>query len=614
MRDLLQQLIVRQHATLRASVDGAMDNAIDATDSDHLNLNRQHLISLVLAEAALTKAATDFPDHPPQIVVVGPTQAGKSSVTNMLIGDVQADASPMAGYTVHCQGFYLTSDESAGNEHNWLARIFTGQSQQSQAALDRDRLSNFSLSTLHKADAVLTGNVVWDTPDFDSVDSLSYSEPVLRAIALADVVVLVVSKEKYADKSVWNLLRLLRDLQVPVVPVMNRTDPSVRAELAESFQQKYQRIDADADDMALRFIDDYASQPELAFNSVEVRGLQSDIAAVVTQSGAHRNSETLTRAAHSFIRMHWHDWTASINAEHRLRELWQSDVDLVCDEIIDLYQREYLQHDRYKETFQLALAELLTLLEIPGIAEPITRIRGMVTWPVRKLRSVAEARQRDSDVEQDDRSEERRLLEELGAHAFTRLASRCAERQSADDYWSAVSDNLAQRQPDLTAGYHRALDSYQIMLRGEVECAAQSLYKKLEEQPATLNKLRAARVTADAAAIVLAVKSGGLGAVDLVVAPAMLSLTTMLTEGALGKYMDSVQNDLRSYQQREMAALVQKRLRVKLKSVAADLDRVNDHYISEKQLVESARQLGIQTDKATDATMDAVADTQAVQK
>jgi len=48
--------------------------------------------------------------------------------------------------------------------------------------------------------------------------------------------------------------------------------------------------------------------------------------------------------------------------------------------------------------------------------------------------------------------------------------------------------------------------------------------------------------------VVLAVKSGGLGAVDLVVAPAMLSLTTLLTEGALGQYMHRVQKKLTAFQ------------------------------------------------------------------
>ena len=98
------------------------------------------------------------------------------------------------------------------------------------------------------------------------------------------------------------------------------------------------------------------------------------------------------------------------------------------------------------------------------------------------------------------------------------------------------------------------------MLQVEIDSAAQSLYQKLKEQPATLNSLRATRVTADAAAVVLAVKSGGLGAVDLVLAPAMLSLTTLLTEGALGKYMDRIQRQLTAYQEKEVQSVIDRKI------------------------------------------------------
>ena len=46
----------------------------------------------------------------------------------------------------------------------------------------------------------------------------------------------------------------------------------------------------------------------------------------------------------------------------------------------------------------------------------------------------------------------------------------------------------------------------------------------------------------------LAVKSGGLAPTDLILAPAMLSVTTLLTESALGKYLDSVKRELKQRQ------------------------------------------------------------------
>jgi len=132
-----------------------------------------------------------------------------------------------------------------------------------------------------------------------------------------------------------------------------------------------------------------------------------------------------------------------------------------------------------------------------------------------------------------------------------------------------LQTDLKDARDDLKKGWKNESDNHQLLLKVETERAARALYKKLEEQPATLNSLRAARVTADAAAVVLAVKSGGLGAADLVIAPAVLSLTTMLTESALGQYMKKVQQDLKRYQKKSVSSMVNRKLKIKLHSLAS---------------------------------------------
>ena len=73
---------------------------------------------LLYAEAFMRKGRLidEQPGHPLQIAVIGPTQAGKSSVTNLLLNDTQAGVSPLAGYTVHAQGFChrLTTEACEG--------------------------------------------------------------------------------------------------------------------------------------------------------------------------------------------------------------------------------------------------------------------------------------------------------------------------------------------------------------------------------------------------------------------------------------------------------------------------------------------------------------------
>ena len=77
-------------------------------------------------------------------------------------------------------------------------------------------------------------------------------------------------------------------------------------------------------------------------------------------------------------------------------------MDKVAAETAQRYRTEYIDSDRHREVIQLALSELLVLLEVPGMAKPLSKIRSVVTWPVRTL--VGAARE-PSPVANDDRND-----------------------------------------------------------------------------------------------------------------------------------------------------------------------------------------------------------------
>jgi len=144
-----------------------------------------------------------------------------------------------------------------------------------------------------------------------------------------------------------------------------------------------------------------------------------------------------------------------------------------------------------------------------------------------------------------------------------------------------MNHRLREQRATLTKHFELASVNYQEQFSPQIEAAAHGLYAKLEEQPVLLNSLRAARVTTDAAAVALAVKSGGLAAADLVVAPAMLSVTTLLTESVLGRYMDHVKQGLKAEQRTQVrqqllhlpqdaALILDDQLRAELESIDAD--------------------------------------------
>jgi predicted GTPase len=571
---------------------------------------RSELTTLMFADALERKIilSRSHPDHPLQVVVVGPTQVGKSTLVSLLLGvtdasdeagvtanaKASAQASAQAGFTVHCNGFAF-----APHDESWLPVYFNTMKRQPAQALQRTVLGEYSYAdvsaSLAPDTAAQFGNMaLWDTPDFDSVASFHYRSPVLQTMALADVVVMVVSKEKYADKSVWDALDMLALAGKPVIVVINKTSPSVRQQLTESVNSKYSQITARHAESTLPqvlFIDEVANPQTGLLQSEDLQTLKKHIADLPERAPV----DTMQAGLDRLVSQHWHDWVQPISAHHTQQQQWKQMVQQASVGLVNRYQAEFLDNSsRHRETFQLAVAELLVLLEVPGMAEPLTRIRNIVTWPVRKVISTATQHNPAGTNKQDKRSEERRLLEELFDHGLTTLAVQISEQENNQQWWAELGTKLQAAEPAFTKGYHNELDNYQTLLKVETERAARALYTKLQEQPATLNSLRAARVSADAAAVVLAVKSGGLGAVDLVVAPAMLSLTSMLTEGALGQYMKKVQQDLKNYQKKAVTSLINRKLAIKLNALAPESG------ISVQQLKQTARHYNVSEGAATD--------------
>lgn len=521
------------------------------SDPEQAELIRDRLNSLRLANAVLTKLSLNrsLPDHLPQIAILGPTQSGKSTLVNLLAGSDIAGVSPLAGYTVHAQGF------SSGDEHSTglsTGELFADFEKITQQHLDSEILKAYSLESVGPLFDPLPPSVLWDSPDFDSVESRGYRSAVLRVAALADVLVLMVSKDKYADKAVWDMLTLLKPLNKPTLVCINKLSESDTTAVLESFNERH-RETFGADSPLPQIIpipyvknlDSSASQMLHKCRDTIQQSLKHLLAGIDrTQHSA---------GASQLLQTHWQQWLEPALKEHAARKQWQSEVDLAITEGVQRYRDGYLEHPQKYDTFNRALAELLTLLEVPGLAAALGKTRSVVTWPVRKLfnfgQTFLEKEQGEAIVPTEL---EDTVLQQAHAHIMTHLGAvildQQTDRTAQSGWWTSLAHTLRTEKNQHSETFRYAIDQYQADFIPEIEGAAENLYLKLQEQPTLLNTLRVARVSTDAAAVVLAVKSGGLAASDLVIAPAMLSLTTMLTEGVLGKYMESVKADLKSRQ------------------------------------------------------------------
>ena len=547
-------------------------------DESNKSLFQQRIDDLILAEAFLRKGQmlNKMPDYPLQIAVVGPTQAGKSSLVNVLLNSSVASVSPLAGYTMHPQGF---CDGVSISECNGLQWYFGRFQQMPQHQLPKDRHDCYSLTQNSADSSFLPNCVLWDTPDFDSIDSLNYREGVTRTIALADLVVLVVSKEKYADQSVWDIMADIEVLQQPTLICLNKLSEGSETLLINSLKDKWRQLRKDEfPEVVPLYYQKQLGKPEWP----DAKPLQKLVKQVSRKKQARLEQELLQK--------HWHNWLEPVLAEHSLLNDWHRLIDQVIKQGLESYQRDYLNHPHHYETFQHALAELLNLLEIPGLAGILASTRRMLTWPIRKMMSIGRKRLHIADS-----SQEITLLNQIAEHVLIQLADKLlnqAEENRQSQWWKEFSSLLRTQRTTILNEFSRSAQQYHLAFQEEVESTANRLFRKLQEQPALLNSLRATRVTADATVIALALHTGGIGMHDLVIAPAMLTVTSLLAESAIGSYMNRVETELKQRQLDAVKkALFFGSMKQKLLELSGQLSSVSYFNITPEQLQQAESQL-----------------------
>lgn len=506
--------------------------------------------SLLIMEVALRRQAwlEASQDRPLQIAVIGPTQVGKSSLTNLLLDRELAGVSPLAGYTQHLQGFAVNLSEDAVTE---VAQQLPHLQQVARDALSSEVLDAFSIQSVtdEGEDALL----VWDTPDFDSITAASYRHNVLRIAALADMLVMVVSKDKYADLTVWKTLETLAPLSQPTLLMLNKMTTDAEALVTDDVQKRLASAGLIEESLGVYTLPlvkaDEQHRLQQAVTVVRERLLQAEpLKAKAWQASCDRMAAK-----------HWQQWLAPVRAEIEQQQQWQQIVDEQIASAMSQYERDFLANPKRYDALQRTLVRLLMLLEVPGVAQPIQQVRQVVTWPLRKLMSLGrDMVQGERASEWKDYGNEPDVLMQIMEHVLLQARSAIREQVQTNDsvWWDTVDQHVRQQEVAIKEAFQARVISYHEAFEEQINDAAESLYEKLKEQPAVLNSLRATRATADAAGIAFAINTGGVGLSDFILAPAVLSLTSMLAEGALGSYMTHIESDLKQQQ----GALVQEQI------------------------------------------------------
>ncbi|NOQ16218.1 MAG: GTP-binding protein [Methyloprofundus sp.] len=534
------------------------------------------LEQLTFIEAFLQRI--ELKSLPINVAVIGPTQSGKSSIVNLLLNQESAGVSPLAGFTVHPQGFSVAQK---ADDLMSVKTYFSDIEEVMQSSLDHHQYDCYSLSACQQHN--LAPCIVWDTPDFDSIDAQSYKNSLLKTIALADILVLVVSKEKYADQSVWDVLQLIAPLKQPVLVVLNKLGSDSETLIIESFKEKWQQLRTD-------------EMPELIPFLFTKGGLvnahEKVLNGLINNKINKLKSKNYEQFARQFIQMHWTEWLAPVKAEQEAEAQWLILIDKILEEGLINYQRDYLDHPHHYDTFQNALAHLLTLLEVPGIAQILGKSRRILTWPMRKLFSSGRSKKQGAYPA----TQETIVLQQIAEHILLQLGDKILNQidpaQGKDSWWKSINQQLRLDKQGILLQFEEKTLVYHENFKQDIDETAQGLYRKLEENPAILNSLRATRVTADAAMLVLTLQAGGIGLHDLLIAPAMLSLTAFLAESAVGGYLHKAetqlkQQQLNAVQQQLLCAVLEQALRQLPEKMAST------HYfnISAQQLADVEAQL-----------------------
>lgn len=512
------------------------------------------------------------------IAVIGPTQSGKSTMVNLLLDQDAAGVSPLAGYTVYPQGFAV---DLKTEDLSYIAQHFAGFREVQQFSLEPESYACYSLN--HLGTQSLPRCLLWDTPDFDSIDAQSYREGVLKSLALADVLVLVVSKEKYADQSVWDVLALIEPLSQPVLVVINKLIADSQSLVVDSFKQRWQQIRQDKTP---------AIMPVLFTKGDIAQECQTELIHLLQHNMHKVQRKKNSAVATSFMQQHWQSWLAPVRSEQEAQTTWQILIDQAVKQATIEYQRDYLDHPHHYDTFQNALAQLLTLLEVPGLANIIAQSRKILAWPLRKVFAIGKKKYAQAFP----KTLETAVLQQIAEHVFLQLGDQVLDQidqtQGNNKWWKAINSQLRQDKAVILQHFVRSTDIYHQDFKQQIETTAQGLYHKLEEHPALLNGLRATRVTADAAMLGLAVQAGGIGLHDLLIAPAMLSVTSYLAESAIGSYLQRAETELKQQQLNAVKhQLFDQILQQQLSGLSTKMMHNTFFNISTRQLAEAEAQL-----------------------
>jgi hypothetical protein len=508
-------------------------------------------LSLALLRNTVAPAIAGLAPPPLHVAIVGGTNCGKSTVTNILVGAAVASWS--------LQGAFTTIPTGYGSP-----QLLEADWQQSPCIMktlrahDRDTDHEYDLVPVSSPTppAYLQQAVIWDTPDVDSRYARQRQHRVLEILGLADVVVLVLSKEKYADDTAYHLLDTLLAMGKAILVCLNKFAAAEYAEGLTHFRRQMldtpARQQAVGEPVMLGYIEPAAL--ERLWSATE--GEPALLRAALHQRLRHpsRLRHQTVQGALAFLDTSLADILQPARHETSLIAAWHTQVTLLQQHCMAWYRQHYLYDERRYDSFRLALIRLLDLLDIPGINRVTRLVRQVITTPVRW--GWALAKHLVTPTQGTPPRSEVVVLQEGIETAGKTLHLFLLERQDDAPLWGQLQTRFATSFPALLEDVRLKMQAHEQAMAQAIDAAARRIYERLQESPTQLHALRGGKLAMEITATLAAVKSGGLAPDDLLYGSLAYAGMQAVVELLGERYVHTVKQDLQDTQESAVAGLV----------------------------------------------------------
>lgn len=505
-------------------------------------------LAAALARNCIGPFLEDGARLPLHVVVVGGAGAGKSTITNFLIGATTAEANPQAGFTRHPIAYVGQNGALSWSGHLGFLGPLERLPEPHPSNYDEDvyqvrKASSSAVTT----GSVLDGMVVWDCPDMTTWQAEKYVLRLVEVLALADVVVYVASDERYNDEMPTQFLQLILQGGKPVVTCLTKMKPENAQPLIDHYRQEVVARIPECTRVAACLAVPFLSAAELAS---PVQGAARYRQPLVEQVGwwGERPTETrrsVVRGGIDYLTKFEASLLAVAREDLEALRGWRELVERGREEFAERYYKEYLTGNKFPR-FNEALVRLLQLLELPGIGQYVSLALWAVRTPYRLARGFVSKLVTRPPTAQ---IPEEPILDAALQGWLDLLRKEAARRKGEHPLWEHAEKGFEGPLPEqVRQQFHKCMRDFQVGLLQEVESTARSIYEDLEKRPVTLNALRGLKFTLEAGSIGGMLIAGGLSPWDLLV----LLVTPLIQEIAelLGKqYVDTQKEKARQRQQ-----------------------------------------------------------------